>query len=92
MEGYNSERFLALVSKGGSANGEDMESLPNIGVACTLNRASMQLQKLVKSNGDVFRVEAIAGGMGRVVCNKMGGLLQGFVKLQIPDDPRVHGL
>ena len=92
MEDYKSERFLALVSKSGKANGEDKESLPSLGVASTLIRASMQLQKLVKSNGDVFWVEAVAGGMGRVTCNKMGGLLQGFVKLQIPDDPSVHRL
>lgn len=93
MEGYESERFLALVSKGFvQTSGDGEELLRSVRMACILKRASMQLQKLIKSKGDAFWIEAVADGVARVACNKMGELLWGIVKLQIPDGPRVHEL
>jgi hypothetical protein len=92
VKGYEDERFLALVNKGDVQIGGVDEVVQGARMASILMRASMQVQKLIKSEGDAFWVEATADGLARVTHSKLGEVLIGFIKLQIPDSPKFHTL
>jgi hypothetical protein len=92
MDG-NEERFIALVSKGRmQVKGVGVIGAVDIGLICTMKRASSLVQKLIKSEGDAFGVEAISDGFSCMVCNESGALFGELVKLKIPDDPRFNAL
>lgn len=89
----NDERFIALVSKGRRhVKGVGDVGAVDVGLICTLKRASLLVQKLIKSEGDAFGVKAVANGLACVVCNESGALLKELIKVNIPDNPRFNSL